>query len=364
MKDTQEFLAELFGRLGECRMSYAHRGIFSDRLNEQIMQFSEGSMEVDEEARPTRRKVYFVMLESLQNITRHEESTADEGEGAFFTMNRFPHGFMLATGNVVSDREVPSLRAKLERVNSMSGTELAEYCRKVLSEGHISAKGGAGLGLIEMSKRTGSKLVYDFKPLENGEQYFYFQCNVQDKDSDHALPATAADTGLTKDIHQLTCERNLELFYFGSFEHENLKGLLRIMEGGDPSGRVLVSVMVELLQNICYHGVAIRGEGTSKPGLFMVERHEGHTTLVTGNYVRNNLIPKLTTRVNQVNGLDTDGLEDLFLMQVASEKTGHTPGAFLGFVDMRIKTGNLIRYSTKLVSGQYSFLTVSIDINH
>jgi hypothetical protein len=364
MKDTQEFLAELFGRLGECRMSYAHRGMFSDRLNDHIMQFSEDNMEVVDEAKPTKRKVYFVMLESLQNITRHEEQTETGAMDAFFTLNRFPHGYMLATGNTVRDMDVPGLKAKLERVNSMSGEELADHCRKVLSAGHISAKGGAGLGLIEMSKRTGSKLVYNFKPLDSGDHYFFFQCNVKQKDTEEALPEMIRSTGLTEDIHRLTTERRLELFYFGNFVHENLKGLFRIMEGGSAEGRVLVSVMVELLQNICYHGVSIDGDGASKPGLFMVERHDGYTTLVTGNYVSNNLIPMLTTRVNQVNGLDTDGLEELFLMQVASEKTGHTPGAFLGFVDMRIKTGNLISYSTKLVSQQYSFLTVSIDINH
>jgi hypothetical protein len=364
MKDTQGFLAELFGRLGECRMSYAHRGIFSDRLNEQIMQFSEGNMEVDDEAKPTRRKVYFVMLESLQNITRHEESSTDGGEGSFFNINRLPQGYMLATGNIVSDNEVPGLRAKLERVNSMTGDELADYCRQVLSDGHISAKGGAGLGLIEMSRKTGSKLAFDFRPLRDGEQYFYFQCNVRDKGSHEPLPEVFTGTGLTQDIHRLATDRRLELFYFGNFVHENLKGLLRIVDGGHASGRALVSVMVEMLQNICYHGVSMDGEGTSKPGLFMVERHEGHTTLVTGNYISGHNLLRLKSRVEEVNGLDSDGLDELFLQQVASEQSPDTPGAYLGFVDMRLKTGNLIRISTRPITDNLSFLTVSIDINH
>jgi len=364
MKDTQSFLAELFARLGECRMSYAHRGTFSNRLNEQIMQFSEGSMEVDDEAKPTRRKVYFVMLESLQNITRHEEQTETGAMDAFFTLNRFPQGYMLATGNTVRDMDVPGLKAKLERVNSMSGDELADYCRQVLSDGHISSKGGAGLGLIEMSRKTGSKLIYNFRPLDSGDQYFFFQCNVRQKDADGALPELIRGTDLTEDIHRLAMERQLELFYFGNFVHENLKGLFRIMEGGTAEGRVMVSVMVELLQNICYHGTSLDGDGTSKPGLFMVERHDGHTALITGNYVSTLNLSRLQTRVAEVNSLNADELDELFLKQVVSEQVSGTQGAYLGFVDIRLKTGNHILFNSRKVTDDMYFVTVSVNINH
>ena len=34
--------------------------------------------------------------------------------------------------------------------------------RQMLSTAEISSKGGAGLGLIEMAKKTGNKLDYDF----------------------------------------------------------------------------------------------------------------------------------------------------------------------------------------------------------
>ena len=42
----------------------------------------------------------------------------------------------------------------------------------MLNDSELSAKGGAGLGLIEMAKKTGNRLDFDFIRLD--EKYSYF----------------------------------------------------------------------------------------------------------------------------------------------------------------------------------------------
>ena len=48
----------------------------------------------------------------------------------------------------------------------------------MLSTAEFSKKGGAGLGLIEMAKKTGNKLDYDFITLDDEFSYFILSKTV------------------------------------------------------------------------------------------------------------------------------------------------------------------------------------------
>ncbi len=47
-----------------------------------------------------------------------------------------------------------------------------------MTEGTLSSKGGAGLGLIEIAKRTRNKLVYEFLPLDEKSQFFILKAEI------------------------------------------------------------------------------------------------------------------------------------------------------------------------------------------
>ena len=100
------------------------------------------------------------MVEGLQNITRHQEVKAevDENSGIFFIQQR-DGKYYITTGNVIENDKVEELRGKLEVVNSLDKVELKKYYKDVLTKGKLSVKGGAGLGLIEMSRKSGNKLL-------------------------------------------------------------------------------------------------------------------------------------------------------------------------------------------------------------
>jgi hypothetical protein len=48
----------------------------------------------------------------------------------------------------------------------------------MLSNSEFSSKGGAGLGLIEMAKKTGNKLDYDFLQFDSEHSYFILSKTV------------------------------------------------------------------------------------------------------------------------------------------------------------------------------------------
>jgi hypothetical protein len=68
--------------------------------------------------------------------------------------------YLLTTSNHIKKEDEDVLRYKINKVNQMDAKELKAYYRKVLSNEEFSNKGGAGLGFIDMKKRSGSNLEY------------------------------------------------------------------------------------------------------------------------------------------------------------------------------------------------------------
>ena len=56
------------------------------------------------------------------------------------------------------------LKENLEKINNLDPDKIREVYRAMLQDSNIGHKGGAGLGLMEMARKTGNKLDYDFFP--------------------------------------------------------------------------------------------------------------------------------------------------------------------------------------------------------
>jgi hypothetical protein len=124
------------------------------------------------------------------------------------------------------------------------------------------------------------------------------------------------------------------------------------------------AIMIEMLQNICYHGVSKNENENEKPGLFMVSEHENYIELITGNYVDNSKLSLIETRIEYMNKLNIQELEALFLEVIVKEKDDNSPGAGLGFIDIRMKTGNNIQMNTQAYNNELTFITIKTTINY
>ena len=71
------------------------------------------------------------------------------------------------------------LQAMIEKINDSSIAELKQMYMKQIKEGKLSDKGGAGLGLIDIARKTGEKYQYQFLPID--EKYCFFILKVEVK---------------------------------------------------------------------------------------------------------------------------------------------------------------------------------------
>jgi hypothetical protein len=132
----------------------------------------------------TRKKLYNVLVESLQNLYHHVDAPMeykqDDNNFGVFILSKTPVGFRIATGNFVKREKVGLLKEKIDKINSLSSDELKDFYKFVLNNQKFSEKGGGGLGLIDMARKTGNKLDYKFFDYNNEFDFFNLNLLIND----------------------------------------------------------------------------------------------------------------------------------------------------------------------------------------
>lgn len=163
----------------------AFKGSITSELLTSILQIMETKMEDLHEAPRTKKKVFNVLVECLQNLYHHiddfeVQGTAEEvseKKSAIFSISRTVESYNIVTGNFVSNENVTNLTNKINKINDLSRDELKAYYKQVLNNGEISEKGGGGLGFIDIAKKSGEKLVYNLREID--ESYSFFTLTVK-----------------------------------------------------------------------------------------------------------------------------------------------------------------------------------------
>jgi hypothetical protein len=353
---------KLFGDFNASSLTYVYKGIFNASLTDKILALAETNMNISEEISKVQKRVYFVMVESLQNITRHQDEHQSEENHAFFIVHNTDGEYNLTSCNIIEDDKILELKCGLDKINSLNSDELKDYYKHVLENTGMSDKGGAGLGLIEMARKSGNKLKYDFEHCENNNSLFYFKARVSGTPEGKQC---SDDLSKEKSLHQLAREHGISMVYQGVFTQENLRNLITMTEGSVSKNesigykKKVFSIMVEMLQNICNHSSRPDEKLAGNPGIIVVSTKDEGSYLYSGNYIENENIEVLSDKINRVNNSTTEELEELYNETILLDHTPEQKGAGLGFIDIKMKSGSDIQYTVEPFNENYSFFTLT-----
>jgi hypothetical protein len=171
-------ISNIYDEMMENGFSLVYLGDFSHEITKMFTAMAESDMEKHSEERSVQRKVYHVMVETLQNMNKHSDEIKDRnvGNGLFIIGKKFDTYYVI-TSNRVAKKHKDKLEQSLISVNNASLEELKEMYKKQIKEGKISDKGGAGLGLIDIARKTGEPLNFQFLQLD--DEYYFFILKVE-----------------------------------------------------------------------------------------------------------------------------------------------------------------------------------------
>lgn len=164
-----------------------YKGNIDSEVINNVLDTIEGKMvEVNERPR-LKKKVYNVLVESLQNLFHHVDKVPDDFEDqssekyGLVVVKKVDEGYRIVTGNFIHNENVAKLEEKIKRINRSSHEEIKELYKFILNHQRISPKGGGGLGLVDIARKTGHKLGYQFKKYSNKYSFFYLDILVSEE---------------------------------------------------------------------------------------------------------------------------------------------------------------------------------------
>lgn len=160
--------------------------IYEGEVNQDITKtftsMTQKNLEEGDTSLPIKKRVYHVMVECLQNIGKHSDN-ADSGlpeipGNGIFMVSRSTEGYFVVTGNPVANSRIPEITEMIETVNVMDKDEIKAYYKKKILESRISEKGGAGLGFIDIVKKTGNKIEFHFRKINDIASFFIMKTYI------------------------------------------------------------------------------------------------------------------------------------------------------------------------------------------
>jgi hypothetical protein len=137
---------DFYNKMEQDSIMLSFKGNVTSELLTSILQIMESKMEKLNEPNRIKKKVYNILVEELQNL------------------------YHIANVNAVK------LRSRLEKINSLEPEELKAYYKEVLNNGMMSDKGGGGLGMIDIARKSGKRLDFDFQKVD--EEFSFYSLNI------------------------------------------------------------------------------------------------------------------------------------------------------------------------------------------
>ncbi|MCK6650269.1 MAG: SiaB family protein kinase [Bacteroidia bacterium] len=365
-KDTGYYF---FNQFKQDRFCLAYMGAFDDELTEILMRSNETSIQ---ESPKLKKRLSFLIAECFQNIIRHSDEpevlNSTNNKPTVFILRNHGGSHYISSSNLISNIKKEGLETKLNSINTLSAEELKALYVDSLANNQISEKGGGGLGLIEMARKSGSPIDFSFDYINYYHSIFFMQVHfdASDKESTDGMKNDASVLPIieTKDLYNQMLDEQIVFLRKGDFSQETIIPLigllendLRIQTNFSGSKKKAMYMLVELLQNISKHGLIVNGE---REGIFLVSKKENSYVLTSGNYVRKEDVVSLKARLENIVNLNQEELKELYKSVLLKKGPSEHGNAGIGLIELCRYSNRKIEYSFNDVDDTMSFYTLSI----
>jgi len=177
-----DFVYNFYSKMKESKVSIAYEGEISHEITKVFSSLTESHIAINNESNALKKRVFHVMIESLQNLSKHsgekqDITSATDGQGIFF-ISKTNSEYTITTGNVINKHELPGLKLVIKKINSSDKKSLKDLYKEQIKKGRLSDKGGAGLGFIDIVRKTGEQLIYSFFDINKKKSYFVLTSTV------------------------------------------------------------------------------------------------------------------------------------------------------------------------------------------
>lgn len=356
MEKPVKLITLLQKSLANDKICMYYHGRFNDTFTDKLISIADYDT-----AKQTKKRIAYLMTESFQNIIRHGETTINNDKEGVFGIRGIEPFLHIFSSNMVNSKNKPDLEEKLYAINHLNKDELRAYYLEILEEGEFNEKGGGGLGLIEMAKKSERPLQVEFKKL--AEDIFAFNMQIdlkvdEIKENEAPSPISIKENLRVNDI---LLQHNIIFLYKGDFNDEVITPMLTILENNTTQsknsiGYKIYHTAVELMQNVARH---MSSNIEKREGIFVLLKSPNGFYISTGNYI-NDDGKDISQSISKINSLNKTQLDELYRSELKKSVTNGKSNAGVGLIDVR---RNLMTPIDVNVNDNYLVIGIEVPLN-
>lgn len=145
---------------------FNYMGRIEDENVTEILQSIEQILENKNESPKVSRKFFNVLVEMVQNLYHHGEVPSDfdvtyDKFGVLILRDEDTQ-YRICTGNFIKIDGLRLIRDRIDQINTLSSAETQSLYRIILGNEQYSEKGGGGLGMVDIARKSGNNMEYQF----------------------------------------------------------------------------------------------------------------------------------------------------------------------------------------------------------
>lgn len=356
-----------FNKLENDHFSLIYMGEFVDEITETLIRANIASID---EPEILKKKLSFLMVECFQNIIRHADKpeiiNVTNNKPKMFLVRNIGKAFYISTTNLIENSKSTSLTSKLKSINKYTREELKADYLDVLANTGFSEKGGGGLGLIEMARKSDSKLEFDFEGINYFFSNFFIQIRLGALNKGENDNSDADILKGSKDLYNGMVKENILLLRKGDFSQQTILPLIDLIKSNIDSNKKLplfkkktLYILIEVLQNISKHA---KEENGKREGLFLISLKNNRYTINTGNFIDIADVEPLKEKLKNLVDLDEKGLAEMYKKKILNNENDKSGNVGIGLIEMGKYSSEKLKYNFKRHSDALSFFSLSITI--
>lgn len=179
LENTYFNLNNWFEKSKEGEVLLVFKGEITSDIITQLIEKTENEVNKDSKFDSLRKTTFHVVVECLQNLFHHGMPLED-GKPKFgvYIVYYFENSIKVITGNFIPVDKIQMLTDRINQINSMSKDELKALYKLILNNDEFSEKGGGGLGMIDVARKTGTKMEYEFFQVDEKVLFYVLKINI------------------------------------------------------------------------------------------------------------------------------------------------------------------------------------------
>ncbi|MCQ2974644.1 MAG: SiaB family protein kinase [Bacteroidales bacterium] len=355
----------LFQILKNDDFSFIYLGKFDNIVLGITTELLKNYMTQNEDSEGKKNKLSFLLIESFQNILRYGLAGrgSENKNGEIFIVRNIEGCYYITTGNFIENSKIETITSKLEKVNSLNQDELKQMFVATLTNKQLSKEGGAGLGFVEMIRKTKEKLEYHFTKINDERSFFYFQLKLKKSE----LEAPTVDILEAKQIKELMENNNRFIAIKGDFNRATVNQLLSVAENNIieqtselKTQRKVYHIMVEMVQNIAKH--ALTDNNNRHNGLFSIGNYLNKYILSASNIIAENDLEQLKKYIEKLNSKTVDELNEYYKHILRNGHQDINMSSGLGLIDIARDSSIKINDLYSKIENNSNLFTIECEI--